>query len=215
MVQGVFMQCSPYIGSWKIFVSWHKLRRFFSCVCGWGTAENHTELRRQCRERVEPQEHCVCTKNIESFVWNELVHCHDAAAKFLLPKVPVSCAVQRHELTNDFEVIFFVNVLAFCWYLWCTTPWESKKTASINLTFLRTYVGGPKKIRLFNKRLIYLKNYKNYIIHFQNTHHWMICTYPISVSTVQNISGAPQLGCCSVLLWKLRLRPPKCQIAAL
>ena len=64
--------------------------------------------------------------------------------------------------------------------------------------------GDPKKTRFFHERLIYLKNYKKFISRLQSTLHWMICTYPICVSTVQNISGTPQIGCCSALLSKLR-----------
>ena len=67
------------------------------------------------------------------------------------------------------------------------------------------YVGEPKKkTRFFHERFIYLKNYKKFISPLQSTLHWMICTYPISVSTVRNISGTPQGGCCSALLSKLR-----------
>jgi len=66
------------------------------------------------------------------------------------------------------------------------------------------YEGGPKKTRFFHEWLIYLKNYKKFISCLQSTLRWMICTYPISVSTVWNISGTPQLVCCSVLLLKLR-----------
>jgi len=66
------------------------------------------------------------------------------------------------------------------------------------------YVGGPKKTRFFHERLIYLKNYKKFISRLQSTLHWMICTYPFSVSTVRNISATPQLGWRPALLSKLR-----------
>jgi len=64
--------------------------------------------------------------------------------------------------------------------------------------------GNPKQTRFFHGRLIYLKKYKKIISRLQSTLHWMICTYPISVSTVRNISGTLQLGCCSALLSKVR-----------
>jgi hypothetical protein len=48
---------------------------------------------------------------------NELGHCHDAIANCVRPTGPVSCAKLITKMTDDFQVVFFVD----SWVCWCIT----------------------------------------------------------------------------------------------
>lgn len=54
---------------------------------------------------------------------------HDAAAKFPLPKGPVSCAAQALRSRRRTSSLV---------HSWFTTPWRSQKTVNITSTLLRT-----------------------------------------------------------------------------
>jgi len=114
---------------------------------------------------------------------------------YVFPHYLINGTIKKKLLAIKCEFWFSLQLLSETFLILRRNKWDM---------FKNIHGGTQTKTRFFHERLIYLKNYKKFISCFQSTLHWMICTYPISVSTVRNIPGTPQGGCSSALLLKLR-----------